>query len=427
MAPELLADANAKSSVHSDVYSLGVVLWEIFCGQGKMPYSECDDEHARLKILAGSLLVVSAAVPASVRKLLTPLLHGCWKKRPADRLACLKVVESLVRMQPLVTAADAPLAATTPHAPMVVSIISPIRLQAACFDGSDLHCWSLDVARFELYAVSSQDHASIVVFDTRTLHVQPRPLSQRTFKMPNWILAIQLDRERQLLFALCRGNGEHMSLHLLRSQTGVKVSRANIPMPHRRHLTFSMELDTRLQRLFCEIGSVRGASKDAVRVFDYELKEVATFGKRVQDLPEEQRVNLPLDYFGYVSSMVVDEKSSRIYCADIDANDERCRISVWDSCTLKPLSSFGRQRTADEQDEDDSDPPPAGTFRGLNDLHLLTCGLPPRRVLAVCELTTCYPTLLYSLQGEYLGHQPFTEGQHTVAADPSSDTLWCTI
>ena len=136
MAPELLADAKALASVHSDVYSLGVVLWEIFCGGGALPYSECDHRQARRMIQGGSLLTVSADIPAFMRQPLTELLHSCWKKRPADRLTCLQVVESLMATQPLVTAADAPLAATTPRAPMPAALKSPpaVHLQGGRFD-----------------------------------------------------------------------------------------------------------------------------------------------------------------------------------------------------------------------------------------------------------------------------------------------------
>lgn len=78
LAPESLE--HGKFSMHSDTWSFGVLLWEIFTF-GEHPYSDCSNAQVVKNVMHRSLLEVPENVPQAVHD----LIHKCWHKTPAKR------------------------------------------------------------------------------------------------------------------------------------------------------------------------------------------------------------------------------------------------------------------------------------------------------------------------------------------------------
>lgn len=90
MAPESIL--YGKFTLESDVWSFGVVLWEVFA-LGVQPYYGHSNEQVVKLILQGILLTP----PNSAPPLICQLLNGCWKTQPADRLTFAEIHSKLKR------------------------------------------------------------------------------------------------------------------------------------------------------------------------------------------------------------------------------------------------------------------------------------------------------------------------------------------
>jgi hypothetical protein len=94
MPPEFLKmGGKKKASTASDVYSLGVVLWEILTGQ--VPFDGDDETTIREAIKTGELLDIPAQLPASVKS----LLRQCWALTPSDRPTCEAIILALKKIE----------------------------------------------------------------------------------------------------------------------------------------------------------------------------------------------------------------------------------------------------------------------------------------------------------------------------------------
>ena len=92
MAPEAITDG--KYTVESDVWSLGVLLWEIFA-LGYRPYFSKSNEQVIGGILEGSLsLECPALCPRSVHL----FMLRCWERDPSDRIKSGDVANALQAM-----------------------------------------------------------------------------------------------------------------------------------------------------------------------------------------------------------------------------------------------------------------------------------------------------------------------------------------
>ena len=78
LAPESLQ--HGKFSCYSDVWSFGVLLWEIF-SFGTHPYSDSSNTQVVTNILNWKLLEVPETVPYVV----CDLIYKCWDKTPMKR------------------------------------------------------------------------------------------------------------------------------------------------------------------------------------------------------------------------------------------------------------------------------------------------------------------------------------------------------
>ncbi|XP_022244265.1 tyrosine-protein kinase transmembrane receptor Ror-like [Limulus polyphemus] len=89
MAPESIM--HGKFTLESDVWSYGVVLWEIFT-YGKQPYYGHSNEEVVKLILQGILL----SPPEDCPSFIYSIMAGCWKTEPRDRLSFEEIFQRLV-------------------------------------------------------------------------------------------------------------------------------------------------------------------------------------------------------------------------------------------------------------------------------------------------------------------------------------------
>ena len=73
-------------STASDVWSYGVVLWEMF-NPSLLPYPDCDDRMCVERILDSHTLDVPLACPERVAK----IMRACWYQSPACRPSFLYI------------------------------------------------------------------------------------------------------------------------------------------------------------------------------------------------------------------------------------------------------------------------------------------------------------------------------------------------
>ncbi|XP_065836900.1 insulin-like growth factor 1 receptor [Oscarella lobularis] len=93
MAPEAITDG--KYTVESDVWSLGVLLWEIFVF-GYQPYFGKSNEQVIGGILQGSL---SLECPSLCPKSVYQFMLRCWERDPSDRIKSSDVANALQAMR----------------------------------------------------------------------------------------------------------------------------------------------------------------------------------------------------------------------------------------------------------------------------------------------------------------------------------------
>lgn len=93
MAPESVL--YGRFTLESDVWSFGVVLWEIF-SLGKQPYYGQSNEEVVRLVLAGQLL----APPEDCPPLASQLMLQCWRLEPRDRPRFPDMAARLAEAQP---------------------------------------------------------------------------------------------------------------------------------------------------------------------------------------------------------------------------------------------------------------------------------------------------------------------------------------
>lgn len=94
-APELLANQPLYSE-KSDVYSMGVLMWEVFSPPPQLPFSAIgNDEEVRQRKLQGEVL----DKPGGCEEALWTIITQCWQKRPNDRPTFKALKESLLKLK----------------------------------------------------------------------------------------------------------------------------------------------------------------------------------------------------------------------------------------------------------------------------------------------------------------------------------------
>jgi len=81
-----------RFTLESDVWSFGVVLWEIY-SFGKQPHFGHNNEEVVRLILQGILLIPPDGCPPFV----CDLMVSCWKTEPRDRITFPQIYERLLK------------------------------------------------------------------------------------------------------------------------------------------------------------------------------------------------------------------------------------------------------------------------------------------------------------------------------------------
>jgi len=95
MAPELF-EGRDKITPLSDVYSYGVLLWELMTG--KVPYAAFADRPTDLveQVKMSKL----EAIPADIPEVYANIIRNTWQSEPAHRMPLTKIIEELSRYVP---------------------------------------------------------------------------------------------------------------------------------------------------------------------------------------------------------------------------------------------------------------------------------------------------------------------------------------
>ncbi len=88
MAPELFDD-EPKVTAASDIYSFGMVLWELVTR--RLPYDKWRPEAAGVRIAQGKKEEIPGDCPAALKK----IIESCWQSAPTDRPTAIRVQEDL--------------------------------------------------------------------------------------------------------------------------------------------------------------------------------------------------------------------------------------------------------------------------------------------------------------------------------------------
>ncbi|KAJ9595214.1 hypothetical protein L9F63_013475, partial [Diploptera punctata] len=105
MSPESVM--YGRFTLESDVWSYGVVLWEIY-SLGKQPYYGQSNEEVVKLILQGIMLIP----PEDCPQVIWDLMRSCWKTEPRDRIRFPEIYSRLKKAQE--DAEESPIVSTLP-------------------------------------------------------------------------------------------------------------------------------------------------------------------------------------------------------------------------------------------------------------------------------------------------------------------------
>ena len=94
MAPEV--GLTLGYSLPSDVYSFGILLWEICALEKPFAHITCSDEFDRSVFEEGERPVTDDCWPETMTK----LMNNCWRANPSDRPTMLEVKSNLFHAIP---------------------------------------------------------------------------------------------------------------------------------------------------------------------------------------------------------------------------------------------------------------------------------------------------------------------------------------
>lgn len=102
-APEVATGSGVPYSTKSDVYSIGIVFWEllmrVISGEYHRPFSEFPHIKMDFQIMLNSKEGVRPTLPSTVPPSLQELYRACVDQEPANRPPCGEIVEKLLAVQ----------------------------------------------------------------------------------------------------------------------------------------------------------------------------------------------------------------------------------------------------------------------------------------------------------------------------------------
>ena len=91
MPPESIS--NKIFSPASDVWSYGILQWEMFNPEKKMPYDNMEDMQMVVKVSEGYRMPVPRGCPGIVAK----IMRACWQHEPGNRPSFLLISKLLTQ------------------------------------------------------------------------------------------------------------------------------------------------------------------------------------------------------------------------------------------------------------------------------------------------------------------------------------------
>eukprot|EP00026_Physarum_polycephalum_P002606 Phypoly_transcript_02613.p1 GENE.Phypoly_transcript_02613~~Phypoly_transcript_02613.p1 ORF type:complete len:724 (+),score=92.05 Phypoly_transcript_02613:248-2419(+) len=102
-APEVATGSGVPYTVKSDVYSIGIVLWElatrVVTGEYHRPFSEFPNIKMDFQIMLNSKDGVRPTLPPQTPQSLREVYLSCVAQSPTDRPTCTQLVQSLVKIE----------------------------------------------------------------------------------------------------------------------------------------------------------------------------------------------------------------------------------------------------------------------------------------------------------------------------------------
>jgi hypothetical protein len=102
-APEVATGSGVPYTVKSDVYSIGIVLWElvtrVVIGEYQRPFSEYPNIKMDFQIMLNSKDGVRPTLSPQAPQSLREVYQSCVAQNPADRPTCTQLIQSLVKIE----------------------------------------------------------------------------------------------------------------------------------------------------------------------------------------------------------------------------------------------------------------------------------------------------------------------------------------
>lgn len=102
-APEVATGSGVPYTVKSDVYSIGIVLWElatrVVIGEYQRPFSEYPNIKMDFQIMLNSKDGVRPTLSLQTPQSLREVYQSCVAQSPSDRPTCTQLIQSLVKIE----------------------------------------------------------------------------------------------------------------------------------------------------------------------------------------------------------------------------------------------------------------------------------------------------------------------------------------
>ncbi|CAB4483702.1 unnamed protein product [Rhizophagus irregularis] len=102
LAPEKMTDKNPRYTAKCEIFSFGMLLWELTFG--KVPYQGWDMDKLSAHVLQGKREKIKFGLAANkrdsdIQKCLEYVIREAWKQKPQDRISLLNLFNTLERLQ----------------------------------------------------------------------------------------------------------------------------------------------------------------------------------------------------------------------------------------------------------------------------------------------------------------------------------------